>query len=137
MRGPIDYIIVNFDKPQFEGKVVEELQKSVKAGTIAVLGLGIIARQPDGTIQQISIDDEGALFESLSLSTNTFIDDDDVREVGSILKPGSAAGLLVIEHLWAKGLKQAIKDTGGVLIAEGRIHAEAADEIDLAEREDI
>lgn len=135
MRGPIDYIIVKFNKPQFEGKIIEELQKSVEAGTIAVLGLSVIAHQPDGVIQEISIDDKGALFESLSLGSNSFIDEDDIREVGSLLEPDSAAGVLVIEHLWAIGLKQAIEETGGALIAEGRIHPEAAYEIELADKE--
>jgi hypothetical protein len=31
----------------------------------------------------------------------------------------------VIEHLWARGLKRAIKNAGGILIADGRIHPDA------------
>ena len=136
MRGPIDYIIVNFNKPQFEGKVIEELQRAVEAGTIAVLALSVISHESDGTVKELAIDEDGVLFESLTISDSALIDEDDIREVGELLEPDTAAGLLVIEHLWAKGLKRAIVSTGGVLVAEGRIHPEAANEIEQTEKED-
>ncbi len=32
---------------------------------------------------------------------------------------GTAAAILIIEHLWAKSLKQAIRGAGGVLVSQG------------------
>ncbi|HIH94869.1 TPA: DUF1269 domain-containing protein, partial [Methanosarcina acetivorans] len=37
---------------------------------------------------------------------------------------GTAAAVLIIEHLWAKQLKQAIKDAGGVLVSQGMLTPE-------------
>lgn len=137
MRGPIDYIVVNFKEPHFEGRVVDELQKAVEAGTIAVLALTIVTKQADGSVQEISVDGQGLLAQSFVPVDGALITQDDVDEVGSLLEPESAAGLLIIEQLWAKGLKQAILDTGGTLVAEGRIHPDAALELEAVVTEEI
>jgi hypothetical protein len=42
---------------------------------------------------------------------------------------GDVMAIDVIEHLWAKPLKQAILESGGQLVAEGRIHPEAEREL--------
>ena len=130
MRGPIDYIIVNFTEPHFEGRIIEALQAAENSGAVAVLALSVITKQADGSVQQISVDNQSAVFASLAPGGSSLIGDDDISEVGSLLEPNQAAGLLIIEHLWAKDLKKAILDTGGSLVAEGRIHPEAALELE-------
>lgn len=130
MRGPIDYIIVNFNEPRFEGQIIEALQAAESSGAIAVLGLSLITKQADGSVQQLTVDNESAVFASLSPGDASLIGEDDIQEVGSLLEPEEAAGLLIIEQLWAKDLKKAILDTGGSLVAEGRIHPEAAQELE-------
>ena len=37
---------------------------------------------------------------------------------------GTAACILIIEHLWAKSLKQELRDAGGVLVAQGMLTPE-------------
>ena len=37
----------------------------------------------------------------------------EIQELGAELPPGEAAGLLLIEHVWARELKRAIRDAGG------------------------
>jgi len=50
--------------------------------------------------------------------------------MADLLESNTSAGMLVIEQLWAKPLKKALIDAKGVLIAEGRIHPDAAAELD-------
>ena len=50
---------------------------------------------------------------------------DDIREVADALDPGTSAGFIIFEHLWARGLKQAIDETDGVPFAEGFLTPEA------------
>jgi hypothetical protein len=57
------------------------------------------------------------------------VDKDDVKEVADVLENNTAAGLLVVEHTWAIPLKKAIIDAKGVLVADGRIHPDAAYEL--------
>ena len=130
MRGPIDYIIVGFSENNFSGRILEELGKASENGTIAVLEVALIARDTEGSVAMVEISDP--LVAALG-SGSGLIDPEDVVEVGELLEDGTSAGLLVIEHLWAKGLKQAIIDTGGQLLSEGRIHPEASKELEGAE----
>jgi hypothetical protein len=47
------------------------------------------------------------------------------------LEPGHSAGFLMIEHVWARDLKRAIRDAGGVPIGEGFLTPEAVAEVAL------
>jgi hypothetical protein len=57
------------------------------------------------------------------------ITEEDVEEIGELLENNTSAGLLIIEQLWAKPLKEALINANGTLLAEGRIHPEAALEL--------
>jgi len=127
MRGPIDYIIVKFKDAKFEGKIISELEKAAQAGTIAVLAVSAINKSPDGKVSSLDISNELAAFKELE---SDLIDQSDVDEVADLLEPGTGAGLLIVEQLWAKDLKQAILDTGGTLVADGRIHPDAMLELE-------
>lgn len=133
MRGPIDYIIVGFEGNKFKGSILEELDKVIADGTIAVLDLGLIVKDDKGEVTALELseieDKTVAEFAKGKNLQSGLIGDDDVAEVGDLLENNCSAGLLVVEQLWAKGLKKAIIDAGGVLVAEGRIHPDAAAEI--------
>ncbi len=133
MRGPIDFIIVGFKENKFNGEILKALEKATSDGTIAVLDLALVMKDDKGAVTSLElsqIDDTViAEFAKAKNITSGMISDDDVAEVADILENGNSAGLLVIEHLWAKGLKKAIVDAGGELIAEGRIHPDAEKEL--------
>lgn len=134
MRGPIDYIIVGFEGNNFTGEILQELDKASANGTIAVLALGIITRDADGTVAAVEMsavdDPEIAKLIGSMQKEPGLITSEDVEEVGELLEDNSSAGLLIVEQLWAKGLKQAVINANGTLLAEGRIHSEASDELD-------
>ena len=130
MRGPIDYIIVGFDGNHFNGEILEELQKATANGTIAVLGLAMITRDASGTVAAVEATDTGSLEVTGGAD---LISEEDIQEVGELLEDNSSAGLLIVEQLWAKGLKQAIINANGTLLAEGRIHPEASEELNTGE----
>jgi hypothetical protein len=46
---------------------------------------------------------------------------DDLRDIGTVLKPGSAAVILVYENLWAAPLTVTLRRNGAHLVAGGRI----------------
>lgn len=128
MRGPIDYIIVGFTGNNFKGEILKELGDAVDKGTIAVLDLAVIVKDDKGNVSEVEINTLGdsiaKLFPGVDDDTG-LITEDDVAEVGDVLDNNCAAGLLIVEHVWAKGLKKAIIDANGVLLAEGRIHPDA------------
>ena len=42
----------------------------------------------------------------------------EIEEMGAALPHGGSAGLLLIEHVWARGLKSAIRDAGGIPLGD-------------------
>jgi hypothetical protein len=43
----------------------------------------------------------------------------DIQEMASGLGPGESAGLLLIEHVWARDLRRAFRGAGGRMLGEG------------------
>lgn len=137
MLGPIDYIVVGFKGNKFDGSIVNELSKAVDAGIIRVIDLVFIIKDIDGNVEAGEYADQPTeLQESFSnlevSSSEPLFTEEDIEKVAEDMDNDTAAGVLVLEHLWAKGLKQALMDAGGILIGEGRIHPEL---IEAAERE--
>lgn len=136
MRGPVDYIIVGFNGNKFDGSILAAVGDAIDKGIIKLIALSGIIKNEDGSLVSLDIvDQEDALladFTSKHPVDNSLVTQDDIDEVGELLDPNTAAGFLVIEQLWAKPLKQAIINAGGFLIAEGRIHPEAAAELEGA-----
>lgn len=134
MRGPIDFIIVEFKNAKFKGEILKALEKATNDGTIAVLDLALVAKDKDGNVAAVELDqiDDEVITEFAKAKglKSGMVGDDDIAEVASLLENDTAAGLLVIEHLWAKDLKKAIINAGGTLMAEGRIHPDAAAELE-------
>jgi len=133
VRGPIDYIIVGFEGNKFDGSILKALGEALDKGTIGLISLAVIAKDKKGKVTTLDIadlgDDYAVEFTQKYKSDSSKVTKDDVDEVGDLLENNTAAGMLVIEQLWAKPLKKAIIDANGVLIAEGRIHPEASAEL--------
>ena len=133
MSGPIDFIIVSFKGNQFDGSILIALSEAIDSGAIALRALTLIVKDADGTVSEVDIMDDGnhplVAFAQKHPGDPSIVGQDDLEEMAELLEPDTAAGLLIIEHLWAKPLKQAIMDAGGTLVAEGRIHKDAAKEL--------
>jgi uncharacterized membrane protein len=134
MRGPIDYIVVAFDGNNFDGSILSALEKQIDAGVIDVLDMAMLMKDENGEISVISVENSGneviTSFATSNGIVGDLIGDDDLDEIGELLENNCSAGLLVIEQLWAKELKKAIIDANGTLLIEGRIHDDAAAELE-------
>jgi uncharacterized membrane protein len=134
MRGPIDYIVVAFDGNKFDGSILKELETAMNNGVIDVLDLALLSKDENGEVSVMAIENAGddtiMTFASSNGIKGDLIGDDDLDEIGELLDDNCSAGLLVIEHVWAKGLKQAIINANGTLLLEGRIHEDAAAELE-------
>jgi hypothetical protein len=133
MRGPIDYIIVGFEGNKFDGSILKALGEAIDSGVISLIALALIVKDEKGTVTKVDIastDDSYAVeFATKYKTKDDYVTNEDVDEMSDLLENNTAAGLLVVEQLWAKPLKKAIMDANGVLVAEGRIHPEAAAEL--------
>lgn len=126
MRGPIDYIIVGFEGNKFDGSIMKAIVEAQESGAIALVALSAITKDADGNVAALEIADN-------EFANTGVVTQDDMDEVAELLENNTTAGLLVVEQLWAIPLKKALIDANGVLVAEGRIHPEAAQELDNEE----
>jgi hypothetical protein len=133
MRGPIDYIIVGSEGLKFDGSILRALEAPINSGVISLVALSAINKDADGNVTALDIASDGDDYlmeftQKYALDSNA-VTQDDIDEVAELLEPNTAAGFLVIEQLWAKPLKRALLDANAYLIAEGRIHPDAAAEL--------
>jgi uncharacterized membrane protein len=129
--GPVQLMSVGFEPgANFEGRIADELAKLQNEGTIRVLDLLMVARDTDsdelvvlehqqetmgtvaGALLGLQLEGQEADEHSFGMSAG------EIQEMGASLQPGGAAGLLLIEHVWARGLKRAIRDAGGVPLGD-------------------
>jgi len=127
--GPIDYIVVEFPagEQRFTGAMATALADLVDGGLIQVLDLLVLVKDADGGVEAYEIEDlgdlgvlaalEGGLAELLAL--------EDVEHLAAAMEPGSAAGVIVWENSWAAPFAIAARESGGQLIAGGRIPTQA------------
>jgi len=137
MRGPIDYIVVGFEGNKFDGSILKALADAIDNGTIGLVALAMISKDGSGDVAVLDVskagDEYAVSFIEKYKGDNSLITDEDISEVSDLLENNTSAGLLIVEQLWAKPLKKALIEANGVLVAEGRIHPDAAQELNMKE----
>ena len=127
--GPVDYLVVEFPAgaANFTGEMAAEIGRLVDAKVIRVLDLLILQKDADGTVEAVEIDDldevDGLRVAETQLAE--LLAEEDVVHLAAALEPGSVAGVLVWENLWAAPFASAARRAGGQLIASGRIPIQA------------
>ena len=127
--GPVDFVIIEFPEGQqnFSGEVIDELVKLVDSGTIRLVDAIILIKDDDGDVDAMELSDVEGLgaLEAIAAGLADFLAADDVADLAAAMDPGSVAGVLVYENLWAGPFAAAARRAGGRLIADGRIHSQA------------
>jgi hypothetical protein len=127
--GPVDYIVVEFPAgaSNFTGEMASELLALVESGTIRVIDILILTKNEDGTVEPTEFSDIGELGELQQVEAQLaeLLAEDDVVNLAAAMQPGSTAGVLIWENLWAAPFASAARRSGGQLIANGRIPIQA------------
>ena len=127
--GPVDYIVVAFPTDRMTGEAFPLLVDLVDRGVIRILDLVFLRKDEDGTVTtltQVDLDRmkvlEAALFDG---AASGLLGTDDVAEAAAALDPGTAAGVLVYENVWATPFAAALRRSGGQLVGAGHIPVQA------------
>jgi hypothetical protein len=127
--GPVDYAVVEFPAgaSNFTGEMAAELVKLVDAGTIRVIDVLILTKDADGAVEATELSDVAELGELQAIEAQLaeLLAADDVDHLAAAMEPGSTAGVLIWENLWAAPFAAAARRSGGQLIANGRIPIQA------------
>jgi hypothetical protein len=129
--GPVQLLNIAFEPgANFEGRIADELAKLESNRTIRVLDLLFVGRDTDSDEIVVLEHQEESMGEIVGALLGLRIDDAETQEhafgfsqaeidqMGAGLEPGGAAGLMLIEHVWARDLKEAVRDAGGRMLGQ-------------------
>ena len=127
--GPVDYLIVEFPAgtSHFTGEMADALIKLVDAGTIRIVDILVLVKDEDGGVEAMELADLDELgpLQVLEAELAELLAEEDVENLAAAMDPGSTAGVIVYENLWAAPFASAARRAGGQLIANGRIPMQA------------
>ncbi|MEU5952282.1 DUF1269 domain-containing protein [Streptomyces sp. NPDC047525] len=144
--GPVQLLTVEFGPDaKFEGRIIEELAILEANGQIRVLDMLFVRKEPGGNLFALDFQAEGMgetvasllgiseeqvraaeeTYPSLAEGNAFGLTLTEIREMAESLDPGAAAAFILLEHIWAKYLRKALRDAGAVPVAEGFLTEEA------------
>jgi len=140
--GPVAYFVVGFENQRLSGEAFPLLLDLVDRGIIRILDLAFIRKEDDGRVTILSQVDlermqvlEAVLFEG---AASGLLGPDDLAEAATALEPGTSAGVLVYENVWAAPFAAAVRRAGGYVAATGHIPlqelAAALDAVEASEK---
>jgi len=146
MLGPIQLLAFHFDTlDEFRGEILDRLEEMSPVNAVRILDALFVAKEDNGDLIALEVgdlgdedgdellgviigellgfsfegDDPGSSPAEITEASAIGVSIADIRRIARDLVPGTAAGLLLIEHRWAAGLRDAIAEAGGSLILQG------------------
>ena len=158
--GPIQLLCLAFDGNRFKGEILPELDRLKREHIIRIIDLLVVRKDDEGRVTVMTASDldweeatsfgsyvgalagyraagaegleRGAIAGAAELADGHVFDDDDTFRVTRSLPNNMSAALVLIEHVWAKPLLDAVERAGGTELSNDWI---SADEI-LTVRQD-
>lgn len=125
--GPIDYIVIEWPDRQPTGEAVPLILELVDRGIIRIIDIAFVVKGEDGTVAALEVGalDGADAFLELEGATTGLLGEDDLEEAAQALNPGTSAAVLVWENRWAAPIAVKLRESGGQLVASGRIPIQA------------
>jgi hypothetical protein len=128
IAAPVEVAVLEFPGSRFNGEIVPALAELVDDGIVRILDLVFITKDDEGTVTAIELseldEDDAAPFDDLDGDVTGVLSEDDVEIAGDALSPGSSALMIVWEDTWARRLVEAVRGSGGRLVAHDRLDAD-------------
>jgi uncharacterized membrane protein len=150
--GPVQILVVGFEGTSFEGRILPELRRLRDLDIIRLVDLVVVAKDTQGEIAGVEISDlskeeteefgaiagalvglgaageegaeVGAVAGAESAADDGVLGDEVMWSVADTIPMGATAAVALIEHRWAIPLRDAIRDAGGVALADQWLHPE-------------
>ncbi|MGW4479084.1 DUF6325 family protein [Rhodococcus triatomae] len=121
--GPVELVVLAFPGSQADPATVAALQDVVEKGYVTLLDLVYIAKDEDGNIRQVDVDEEldEVGLAVLSIEAKALISDEDLDVVRDSLDPGTSAAIIVYENTWARQFTTSARAAGGEVVLHVQI----------------
>jgi uncharacterized membrane protein len=162
--GPVQLLVIGFEHGDFHGQIQAELDRLRTSDTIRLIDLLFVRKDADGNVERLEHSDlnaddaaelgatvgaligfgmggvegaeEGAVI-GAAIGPETEVLPEGMWYVDDVLPPDTAAAIALIEHRWAIGLRDLIRDAGGFHLADSWIHPLDLVAIGLATAEEV
>jgi uncharacterized membrane protein len=162
--GPVQLIVLGFDHPDFRGEIIAELERLRESDTVRVIDSLAVYKDADGELEvqhlsNLTTDEAIELGTVIGALIGLGIEGEDGVEAGALaggeamaegvdllsdgdwdvladIPPDSAAALILVEHHWAVGLRDAVARAGGSRIGDAFISPLDLVEIGLLEADE-
>jgi hypothetical protein len=127
VHGPIDFVLIEFTGNRLTGRAADELVSLVDRGIVHVYDVLIVGKDDSGAVYSVDLAesaDRAGAFADLKWAQSGILADDDLQQAAGAMEPGTLAALIVYENTWAIPFVAAARESGGELIAGGRIPAQ-------------
>ncbi|HYU76729.1 MAG TPA: DUF6325 family protein [Ktedonobacteraceae bacterium] len=133
--GPLEYLVVGFEGNRFTGQILAELRAAQEKGIIRVLDLFVIKKDVQGNVTALELSElsseETAELGPLAGNLMSLFSPEDMKPAAASIPNNSAAGVLLFEHTWAIGLKEAIKNAGAIVATGALVAPEVLQELEV------
>jgi uncharacterized membrane protein len=145
-------LVLGFEEPNFTGKIAGELDRLRQNEFIKIVDALVVNKDENGEITALQVSDlsedeslemgaiagaligfgyggdeesveAGAELGAEAMADGHLIPEEDAWYVADAIPNGTAAAIILLEHLWAIPLRDAIVDAGGIALADEWIHA--------------
>jgi len=148
--GPVQILVIGFDEPQFKGKIMAELDRLREHDVVRLIDLIVVRKDDEGNVERVQHSDlsqeeamefgaivgaligvgtdgeegaeAGAVLGAAAMEGGHVFDTTDTWYVDDAIPPGTAAAVALLDHRWAIGLRDAIREAGGFHLADAWIH---------------
>ena len=131
--GPVQLLVIGFDRPDFSGEVLAELERLRESDVVRVIDLLVVQKGRDGVVRRLhhsdlaEAEDAGAVLGALigldgEAGGGELPAEEEFWSLDEAIPNDSAAAIALVEHRWAIGTRDAIGAAGGVAVAEAWIH---------------
>ncbi len=157
MYGPMQIFVIGFPENQFSGEILPAINEARDKDIIRMIDYFFISKDEQGNISTLSGTDLGrkeikqldsviggllgfgaggskgakaGMEAGAKFSENDRgLSERDIREIAENIPDNSSALLMIVEHLWAKKIKQALVNSNGVMLAQGMLTPELVERV--------
>ena len=148
--GPVQILVIGFGDAEFTGTIRAELERLREHDVVRLIDLIVVRKDEDGNIERLQQSDltqdeamefgaivgaligvgadgeegaeAGAVLGATAMEDGHVFDATDTWYVDDAIPPGSAAAIALLDHRWAIGLRDSIREAGGFHLADAWVH---------------
>ncbi len=156
MIGPVQLLVVGFERPDFQGEVLAQLQSLKERDVVRVIDILVAHKDAEGEVTTLQISDlsenearelgevvkaliglgeiaggdaEGAA--QMWSQEEGALGEEDLLDVLAEIPPDTAVAIALLEHRWAIPMREAIVAAGGFPILDAWVHPRDLVEVGL------